>query len=176
VAEGWADQYIFVIPELDLVVVSTANNGSYNGPDMRTAVRDIILDGVDEDFDPASDGGLTGSWFNPDLKHQGFMLEVVPKTGQVVIYWMTFAPESGAPQWMVAVGMLHGRRAVLEFLQPEGGDFAGSGEASLNSWGDVELIFHSCTTASMEFFSEVAGVEGIIELQRLTPVNSCVDP
>lgn len=175
VADGFADQYIFVIPQLDVVVVSTADNGLHTGLDMRYAIRDIILDGVSADFDPVSDGGLTGSWFNPELKHQGFMLEVVPSTGQVVIYWMTFRPGTGEPQWMVAVGQLHGRRAILEFLQPEGGDFAGNNEASLNSWGDVELIFESCTRASMEFFSEFAGVEGLIELQRLTPVTTCID-
>ncbi len=175
VAEGFADQYIFVVPQLDLVVVSTADNGQWTGPDMRHAIRDIILDGVDEDFDPVSDGGLTGSWFNPVLNHQGFMLEVVPSTGQVVIYWMTFEPGSGDPQWMVAVGQLHGRRAVLEFLQPEGGDFVGSKEASLNEWGDAELIFNSCTEASLEFFSGIGGVEGAIELLRLTPVTTCID-
>jgi len=175
VAEGFADQYIFVVPQLDLVVVSTADNGQWTGQDMRHAIRDIILDGVNKDFDPVSDGGFTGSWLNPALKHQGFMLEVVPSTGQIVIYWMTFAPGSGEPQWMVAQGRLHGRRATLEFLQPEGGDFVGSKDASLNQWGDAELIFTSCTQASLEFFSTPDGVEGVIELRRLTPVTTCTD-
>lgn len=174
-ADGFADQYIFVIPQLDMVIASTADNGGHQGEDLRFALRDIIFDGVDPDFDPVADGGLTGSWFNPDLDHQGFMLEVVPATGQVVIYWMTFEPGSGDQQWMVAVGQMHGRRAVLEFLQPEGGNFVGSGKASLNHWGDVELIFHSCTQASMNFYSEVDGVEGSIELLRLTPNTICTE-
>ncbi len=174
-ADGFADQYLFVIPRLDMVVVSTADNGSYDGPDMRFALRDIILDGVGADFDPVSDGGLTGSWFNPDRDHQGFMMEVVPGTGQVVIYWMTFEPASGDQQWMVAVGEMHGRRVILEFLRPTGGSFEGDGEAHLGGWGDVELIFHSCTRASMEFYSRLDGVEGTIDLQRLTPNTSCRD-
>ena len=174
-AAGFAGPYIFVIPELDMVIASTADNGQYEGPDMRFAIRDIILDGVDADFDPVSDGGLTGSWFNTERKHQGFMLEVVPSTGQVVIYWMTFEPATGKQQWMVAVGQLHGRRAVLEFLQPTGGSFTGEGEATLGAWGDVELIFLSCTRARMNFFSEIDGVQGEIELQRLTPVTTCTE-
>ncbi len=174
-ADGFADQYIFVIPQLDMVIVSTADNGNYDGPDMRFAIRDIILDGVEDDFDPVSDGGLTGSWFNPEREHQGFMMEVVPSTGQVVIYWMTFEPATGEQHWMVAVGEMHGRRVILQFLRPTGGSFEGDSEADLGSWGDVELVFHSCTRASMEFYSEIDGVEGLIELQRLTPNTTCKD-
>jgi len=174
-AEGYAGQYIFVIPQLDLVVVSTADNGQYDGQDMRFAIRDIVLDGVEADFDPVSDGGMTGSWFNPELKDQGFMLEAVPSTGQIVIYWMAFEPGTGKQQWLIAVGQLHGRRAVLEFFRPEGGTFVGNQPANKNHWGDAELIFQSCTHATLEFFSEVAGVEGLIDLLRLTPVTTCKD-
>lgn len=174
-AVGFADQYIFVIPELDVVVVSTADNGRYNGEDMAQAVRDRIIPGVDADFDPVSDGGLTGSWFNPDLKHQGFMLEVVPATGQVVIYWMTFEPGNGRQQWMIAIGQLHGRRAVLEFLRPENGTFVGGAAASLQRWGDAELLFRDCSHATLTFHSGVAGVEGSFELLRLTPNTYCSD-
>jgi CubicO group peptidase (beta-lactamase class C family) len=174
-AVGFADQYVFVMPELDMVVVSTADNGSYRGDDMAQAIRDRIIPGVDADFDPVSDGGLTGSWFNPDLRHQGFMLEVVPATGQVVIYWMTFEPDTGRQQWMIAIGQLHGRRAVLEFLRPENGTFVGGAAASLQSWGDAELLFHSCTNATLTYFSGSAGVEGSFELSRLTPNTYCSD-
>ena len=172
-AVGFADQYLFVIPDLDMVVVSTADNGTYNGPDMAHAVRDRVIYGVDADFDPVSDGGLTGSWFNPELKHQGFMLEVVPTTGQVVIYWMTFEPGSGRQQWLIAVGQLRGRRAVLEFLRPESGTFAGGSAATLQSWGDVELVFEDCTNATLTFYSEIAGVQGEFDLLRLTPNTYC---
>jgi CubicO group peptidase (beta-lactamase class C family) len=175
-AIGFADQYIFVMPDLDMVVVSTAANGSFEGQDMRHAIRDIVIPGVDADFDPVQDGGLTGAWYDPDLNHQGFMLEVVPSTGQVVLYWMTFEPGTGKQQWMIAIGMLHGRRAVLELLRPLGGDFVNGAAASeLQSWGDAELIFQSCTRATVEFFSDLTGVEGTVNLQRLTPSTTCED-
>jgi hypothetical protein len=51
----------------------------------------------------------------------------------------------------------------------------GEGEATLGAWGDVELIFLSCTRARMNFFSEIDGVQGEIELQRLTPVTTCTE-
>jgi hypothetical protein len=174
-ANGFAGQYIFVIPQLDLVVVSTADNYVWNGPGMVTALREVIIPGVREDFAPASDGGLTGSWYAPELRHQGFMLEVVPSTGQVVIYWMNYEPGSGAQQWMFAEGRLHGRRALLEFLRPQDGEFAGTQPARLDHWGDAELIFQDCFNATVEFFSEVAGVEGTMHLKRLTPNVYCSD-
>ena len=174
-AWGWADQFIFVIPSMDMVIVTTADNGAWQGPTMRAAIRDIVLDGVNEDFDPISDGGMTGSWFSTEMDSQGFMLEVVPSTGQVIIYWMAYDPETGSQQWLFAVGQLHGRRAVLEFFKPEGGSFAGDTTAELRNWGDVELVFQNCTKARLNFFSEIAGVEGIINLVRATPVTTCVD-
>jgi hypothetical protein len=174
-AWGWADQFIFVIPRLDMVIVTTADNGSWKGASMIGAVRDVVLDGVKADFDPVSDGGLTGSWNSPGMNSQGFMIEVVPSTGQVVIYWMAYEPATGLQQWLLAVGQMHGRRAVLEFLRPEGGTFAGNTLAVLNSWGDVELSFQSCTNATLNFFSEVAGVEGVINLVRITPITTCID-
>ncbi len=91
------------------------------------------------------------------------MLEAIPSTGQIVIYWMAFEPETSKQQWLIAVGQLHGRRAVLEFIRPEGGTFVGNQPANMNHWGDAELIFQSCTHATLEFFSEVAGVEGLID-------------
>ena len=152
-----------------MVIVTTADNGAWNGATMIGAVRDIVLDGVQADFDPVSDGGMTGSWNSLVMDSQGFMIGVVPSTGQVVIYWMAYEPETGKQQWLLAVGQIHGRRAMLEFLRPEGGTFAGDTLAVLNSWGDVELSFQSCTAATLNFFSEVAGVAGVINLVRITP-------
>lgn len=174
-ANGWSQQYIMVVPELDLVVVSTADNGNWNGAGMMTALRQVIIPGVEADFEAVADGGLTGSWYAPELRHQGFMLEIVPSTQQVVIYWMNYEPESGKQQWMFASGILHGRRAVLEFLRPQDGSFVGTQPARLDPWGDAELVFTSCTTATVEFFSEVAGVEGLMNLRRLTPNVSCTE-
>jgi len=174
-AWGWADQFIFVVPSLDLVMVTTAENGSWSGSTMLGAFRDVVLGGILDDFDPVSDGGLTGSWYAPELAHQGFMLEVVPATGQVVIYWMTYEPGTNEQLWLIAVGQLHGRRSVLEFLRPQGGTFGGGEAADLSSWGDVELTFTSCTSATLHFYSAVAGVGGDIDLKRLTPNVTCID-
>ena len=101
------------------------------------------------------------------------MLEIVPTTGQVVIYWMTFEPETGKQQWMIAVGQLSGRRAVLEYLRPVDGSFVGTDPANLTTWGEGELVFEACTTASMAYRSVDGEEEGVINLRRLTPNVYC---
>lgn len=175
VAQGWADQFIIVVPQLDLVVVSNAANGNHNGEDIVDAVRSRIAPTTAPDFDAVNDPGITGSWVSPQLAHQGFMLEVVPTTGQVVIYWMTFEPQTGKQMWLFAVGQMHGRRALLEFLRPQDGVFGGSQQADLQPWGDVDLRFTSCTQATMSFSSPIAGVAGEITLRRITPNVYCQD-
>jgi len=175
-AEGWAGQFVLVVPELDLVLASNADNGQDSGPNIVDALRDIVVPAVEPGFDPRNDGGLTGSWYSPDLPHQGFMLEVVPTTGQVVLYWMTFEPATGKQQWMIAVSLLSGRRTNLELLRPVDGAFIGNTEAELVHWGEAELEFLSCTTASLAYASADQAERGTISLQRLTPNSMCSEP
>jgi CubicO group peptidase (beta-lactamase class C family) len=175
VAQGFADQFIIVVPQLDLVVVSNADNGSFNGQDIVDAVRFRIVPATETDFDPVNDAGITGTWASPQLAHQGFMLEVIPTTGQMIIYWMTFEPGTGKQMWLIAAGQMHSRRALLEFLRPVNGVFGGDQQAELQSWGEVDLIFTSCTEATMSFKSPIAGVEGEVSLVRITPNVYCQD-
>jgi len=174
-AWGYGDQYIFVIPEFDLVIVTTAANWNDVGDDMRVALRDVIANGIGVDFDPGSDAGITGPWAAPDLPAQGFMLEVVPSTGQVVLFWMTFDPETGQQMWLIGPSRMHGRRTVMEFLRPVGAAFAGPQQADLQAWGEGTLEFTSCTTARLSYRSEVQNVEGAFDLVRITPNEFCTD-
>jgi hypothetical protein len=142
---------------------------------MRHALRDVIIQGVGVDFDPLSDGGLTGPWAAPELPSQGFMLEVVPSTGQVVLFWMAFDPETGEQMWLIGPSRLKGRRTLLSFLRPVGGAFAGPQEAQLEAWGEGELEFTSCTTARLSYRSGTQGVEGAFDMARVTPNVYCND-
>jgi len=78
--------------------------GTFQIPD---GVRFRIVPATESDFDAVNDAGITGTWASPDLAHQGLMPEVVPTTGQVVIYWLTFAPGKGQQMWLFASGQLH---------------------------------------------------------------------
>ena len=174
-AWGWGGQYIFVIPKYDMVIVSTNGNFNDASGDIRNAFPDLILDGIGEDFDPESDAGITGPWAAPDFPSQGFVLEVLPSTGQVVLFWMTFDPDTGEQMWLIGNSRMQGRRTVLSFLRPVGGSFAGTDQATLEPWGEGELIFSSCTTAQLSYRSEVHDIEGEFPLARLTPNVYCSD-
>lgn len=172
-AWGFADQFVFVVPALDLVVVSTASNTRYDGPTIRSDFARAVLAAVGSGFDPVTDGGLTGSWYAPGLAGQGLMLEVVPQTGQVVAYWMTFDPVSGEQMWLFAVGELHGRRAILPFRKPQGGTFGEPSRTDIEPWGDAELVFSSCTEATFQYTSLDLEHHGELVLRRITPVTTC---
>ncbi|MDX1460719.1 MAG: serine hydrolase [Xanthomonadales bacterium] len=174
-AWGYADQYVFVIPRFDMVIVTTASNWLDNGKDMRHALAEVIADGIGMDFDPESDAGITGPWASPHRPGQGFMLEVVPSTGQVVLFWLTFDPVTGEQLWLIGPSRLHGRRTVMQLLRPVGPSFEGEGETVLEPWGDAEIIFTTCTTAQLSYRSEVHDLEGGFELFRITPNEYCTD-
>lgn len=172
-AWGFADQFVFVVPALDLVVVSTAANTRYDGPTIRSDFARAVLEKVGPDFDAVTDGGLTGSWYAPELSGQGFMFEVVPQTGQIVAYWMTFDPVFDQQMWLFAVGELHGRRAMLQFRRPLGGTFGEPSQTQFEPWGDAELVFTSCTEAAFSFTSQDQSQIGQLALQRITPSTTC---
>ncbi len=172
-AWGYADQYIFVIPELDAVIVSTAGNFDEQGIDMRSALAEGLLDGFNQDFDPVADAGFSGSWLVPGVIGQGLVVEVVPTTGQIAVSWYTFDPHTNAPVWMVATSELHGRRALLQLRQPSSGVFNEPVQSTVNAWGDAELIFIDCRHAELRFISPLDEVEGSMPLRRITPPANC---
>lgn len=174
-AWGFGGQFIFVVPAFDLVVVTTSSNWNWSGDDMRHAFANVIVNGIGLDFDAGSDAGITGPWAAPQLPSQGFMLEVVPSTGQVILFWMTFDPQTGQQMWLIGPSRLRGRRALLSFLRPVGGAINDNTAATLQPWGEGELIFTSCTTAHLSYRSEVQAVEGEFDLARITPNEFCSD-
>lgn len=175
-AWGWDGQFVLVVPALDLLVASQANNGANAPKDARHALIERIIPAVTQDaFDPVSDGGLTGSWYAPEFAHQGIMLEVLPAAGYLVMYWMHFEPGTGAQQWLLGTGPMAGRRARLDFLRPLDGRFNGDQPADLQAWGSGTLEFESCTRATLRFNSPAKSIAGEMVLQRLTPNVYCAD-
>jgi hypothetical protein len=55
-AIGFEDEFIFVIPDLGMAVVSTADNGNFEGRVPRHAIRYIVISGLGADFDPVQKG------------------------------------------------------------------------------------------------------------------------
>lgn len=160
-ASGWGSQVIFVLPDLDLVVVTTGDNYDYNGPD----VDALLLMGILPELTPALDGRFSGSWFNPDTKGQGFAMEVLEDKETVVAYWYTFTP-TGEQRWFVLSGEVVDGIGEVTIYESTGGIFLQSDPTQLTVWGTGRFSALDCQHASFEF--ESAEISTVIPLTRLT--------
>jgi hypothetical protein len=52
--------------------------------------------------EPLVDSRMSGSWYDPAHKGEGFLLEVL-ESNKAVIYWFTY-DEAGAQRWFTSVG------------------------------------------------------------------------
>lgn len=177
-ADGFGRQYIFVIPQADLVVVQVAADYDYDGPGIGTGLREHILPAITEDpraFEPMS-ARLNGSWSDPDLPGQGISLEILEDRNEALVYWFTYG-QDGQQKWMVGQGPIDDAgTAHLEFVTTESGRFALPPAPELVVWGTAELTFGSCHAGRLLFESADEAQQGTIELGRLTGTEACIDP
>ena len=47
--------------------------------------------------------GAGGGWYEPATNGQGFALDVVPESNQLVAYWFTYPETAGGREWYVAL-------------------------------------------------------------------------
>ncbi len=174
-ANGWGRQFIITIPEFDMLVISTASDYNYDGPGIGALQREFIYPSVlDAPSTPSSTGfAYSGTWYEPATSGQGFNLEILPDSGKIIATWFTYEVDGGSQQWMIAVGDIQGGRAVLEFLRPQDGQFDQPKQPNMNLWGTAEIVFTSCTTATLSYHSDQDGIAGEIELKRLSPNILC---
>ena len=166
-SSGWGGQVIFVVPELDLVVVTAADNYNYGGPDMDVLLSTWIL----PELDPRMDARFSGSWYDPATDGQGFSMEVLEERDELVAWWYTYT-ESGEQRWFLLQGPLSQGIGEVTIYQAEGGRFLQGDPVSLSAWGAGRFMPRSCDR--MDFEVESAEVSTMIELTRLT--GTCFQP
>jgi hypothetical protein len=134
---------------------------------------------------PASDFGLSGTWYDPSTGGQGLMVQVDPVNGQVFVGWYTYALDGGVDEtsqrWLSAQAAYDvGSRSMdLSIYASTGGVFdSGVGGVTTTLVGTATLTFTSCTTATFDYDlteGEFAGQFGTIDLTRLgAALESCV--
>ena len=179
-ANGWGHQFIIVIPSYDLVYVQTADD--YNGePTQAGAIlRNFILPAMSADSFEIQ-YGLTGSWYNPQTPGQGFLVEVIPSSEQIVVYWFTYDETVSnkfggmGQRWFTAVGNYSGDRVSLQVAQTTGGIFDDPAPTTSTIVGSAELVFDGCRDAHFSFVLDALDLAGEIPLARLTPNPMCVE-
>lgn len=163
-ASGWGGQVIFVVPELDLVVVTAADNYNYNGPDMDVLLSTWIL----PELNPYMDQRFNGSWYDPASDGQGFSLEVLEERGELVAYWYTYT-DAGEKRWFLIQGSVVDGIGEAVIYETGGGRFLQADPVSLVQWGSGRFVPLDCD--HMEFEVESSEIEVTIPLTRLS--GSC---
>jgi CubicO group peptidase (beta-lactamase class C family) len=166
-ASGWGSQVIFVLPELDLVMVTTADNYDWNGPDVDALLMTRVLPYLS----PHLDARFNGAWFDPSTNGQGFSMEVREDQGQVVSFWYTYT-DDGALQWFVLNGSVVEGVGNVVIYEAEGGRFLQPDPVSLVEWGNGRFIPRDCDHMDLEISS--LEVETTIALTRLS--GQCYTP
>jgi len=117
--------------------------------------------------------GAGGGWYEPATNGQGFSIEVVPESNQLVAYWFTYPEDGGAREWYVAQGDISGNTASLVIYQTANGVFDRPSEVELSAVGTANLEYDSCRTASFDYFIDSIATGGEIALQRLGTAGWC---
>ena len=116
-------------------------------------------------------GGLSGSWFDPERNGEGFLLEFTQNSSDnlVTVYWFTY--DDGRPYWLFGATSYQTTddKITVELSEVNGPSFGAdfdSSEVSVSDWGEIELQFSSCQKARAEWRSD-EGEQGSFDLQRI---------
>jgi hypothetical protein len=136
--------------------------------------------------------GLTGTWYDPTMSGQGFLLDSMPDmdgAGGSVLFggWFTYLgadpgprpsddPDDPANQrWYALQGTVPAgaQEAVLGVYQTEGGHFAAPPVVSADLIGYARIRFTDCETATFTSRFRASGGTGELQLKRLTGNTTC---
>jgi CubicO group peptidase (beta-lactamase class C family) len=166
-ASGWGSQVIFVLPELGLVVVTTADNYDYNGPDVDALLATRIL----PELNPRLDQRFNGAWYDPDADGQGLTLEIREDGVTAVSFWYTY-DNQGNQRWFLLQGQVDDDAAEMTIYRTSGGLFLQGTPYTLDAWGSGRFTATDCDHITLQFDSDEAS--GTIPLTRLS--GYCFNP
>lgn len=160
-ASGWGSQVIFILPELNLVMVTTADNYDWNGADVDALLVTHILPGLN----PVLDARFDGAWYDPATNGQGFSLEVLEERGELVSFWYTYS-DQGEKFWYLLQGVVVNGVGEVVIYETEGGRFLQGDPVTLNEWGRGRFVPLDCNRLNLEI--ESAAVNVTIPLTRIS--------
>lgn len=163
-AVGWARQYIQLIPELNLVLASVADDYDYDGPGIGALLQSFIL----PELSPILDRRFNGAWYDPETDGQGLTLEVLKEGARLIGFWYTYG-ENGGNRWFTFDGDINGSTAVVSIIQTSGGAFLQGDPVTRSEWGTGRFSVFDCDHITFEINSPE--VTSSVPLTRLT--GSC---
>ncbi len=175
-ADGHGRQYIFVFPESDTLVISTADDYDRDEQGIGTLLRQHILPAInmEDDFVDISND-MNGSWYDPATSGQGINIEIINAGQNLWGYWYTFNESGTEQRWFTMQGMVDGDEATFDIISTQGGVFLDDQPPSLSIWGQGSVQFNDCFSGTFRFQSVDEQTSGNIPLTRLTAAGNC-DP
>jgi CubicO group peptidase (beta-lactamase class C family) len=174
-ADGFGRQFIFVFPEIDLVVVSTARDFTYDGIGIGALLRNFILPSMSSvpQNHLLIDKNIDGAWYWPENTGQGFTFEFLEQSNEVLGFWYTYEQATQKQRWFIMQGPITDNKAQLTIRTTLGGDFVNSAPPTMIDWGTADLFIDECHKVTFQFTSEQDAVSGEIPLSQLTGGEDC---
>ncbi len=122
---------------------------------------------------------FTGSWYQPALSGQGFLLEIAKSNNQKIglLSWYTF-DNAGNHMWLIGTGSISGQQIVFNMTETTGGRFGlahDPASVSNSNWGTVTFNFTDCNNATVNWNPVASGFSnGSMQVVRLTNINNLV--
>ncbi len=122
----------------------------------------------------AVNGGMTGSFYNPELSGTGINIEVLDNQ-RAVGYWYTY--DLGRYQmWLVLDGQINGNEISGKLYYSDGMRFGewNPDNANAQEFGDFQITYSDCNNLDFEFDSDFLDYDdrsypsGSISMERLT--------
>jgi hypothetical protein len=132
-----------------------------------------------------TDGGTSGSWYNPARDGEGIFVEIVQAGdgSRISVAWFTYDPD-GFQMWLSGAADLVGNPTSVSIpVQVTNGPKFGTAydpnDLNRDTWGTVTLAFNTCSTGLLSYASSSPDFgSGGINLTRLTTLEQvrCTEP
>jgi len=140
-----------------------------------TIAQPVSAESAVDDFPMLINHGIDGSWVSSEANSQGLIIETLPSSNTMVIFWFTFNEAGGEREWYIGLGDINGAVAELSISRVAGGQFGQISETMELASGTARIEFTDCTNAIFDFDLSLHNLAGSNLLHRLTPDAGCLE-
>jgi len=132
-----------------------------------------------------TEGGASGSWYNPSRDGEGIFLEIVRTSGvpRITVAWFTYDPHGFQMHLTGAADLVDNPTSITIPVQVTNGPKFGAAydpnDLNRNTWGTITLAFDTCSTGVLAYLPSSPDFDnGGITLTRLTNLEQvrCTEP